>query len=90
MIADGALDATFVKPNSHDWDLAAADLILREAGGTLLTSDGEAPVYGGARFAHGALVAGSGELLTAMADVDRAPTSALRIAETVLRQPISF
>ena len=38
MVADGALDATFVKPNAHDWDLAAADLILREAGGTLAAS----------------------------------------------------
>ena len=40
MIADGALDATFVKPNSHDWDLAAADLILSEAGGRLLDARG--------------------------------------------------
>jgi NADH-quinone oxidoreductase subunit B len=33
MVAEGSLDASFVKPNSHDWDLAAADLILGEAGG---------------------------------------------------------
>ena len=38
MIADGALDATFVKPNAQDWDLAAADLILREAGGGCSTA----------------------------------------------------
>ena len=41
MVADGSLDATFVKPNAHDWDIAAADLILREAGGALL--DQKAP-----------------------------------------------
>src|SRR5690606_6448012 len=35
MIAGGRLDATFVKPNARDWDLAAADLILSEAGGQL-------------------------------------------------------
>ena len=67
MVADGSLDASFVKPNSHDWDLAAADLILREAGGEVLDVHGKAPVYGGSEIRHGALVAGSGELLAAMA-----------------------
>ncbi|HEY6631864.1 MAG TPA: 3'(2'),5'-bisphosphate nucleotidase CysQ, partial [Rhizobiaceae bacterium] len=46
MVADGSLDASFVKPNSHDWDLAAADLILCEAGGGLLDEHGKAPTYG--------------------------------------------
>nr|WP_281409983.1 inositol monophosphatase family protein [Rhizobium sp. G21] len=32
MIADGRLDATLVKPHAHDWDLAAAELILVNAG----------------------------------------------------------
>ena len=41
MVAEGSLDASFVKPNSHDWDLAAADLILREAGGRLLDERGK-------------------------------------------------
>jgi myo-inositol-1(or 4)-monophosphatase len=40
MIAAGKLDATFVKPNAHDWDIAAADLILTEAGGALLDGHG--------------------------------------------------
>ncbi|MEQ1953318.1 3'(2'),5'-bisphosphate nucleotidase CysQ [Mesorhizobium sp. CN2-181] len=69
MIADGSLDATFVKPNAHDWDLAAADLILREAGGTLLNDRQEQPPYAGKIVSHGALAAGSGELLGVMADV---------------------
>jgi myo-inositol-1(or 4)-monophosphatase len=67
MVADGTLDASFVKPNSHDWDLAAADLILREAGGDLLDERGKAPTYGGAQIRHGALASGSGELLAVMA-----------------------
>jgi myo-inositol-1(or 4)-monophosphatase len=67
MVADGSLDASFVKPNSHDWDLAAADLILCEAGGEVLDVHGKPPVYGGSEIRHGALVAGSGELLAAMA-----------------------
>jgi myo-inositol-1(or 4)-monophosphatase len=69
MIADGKLDATFVKPNAQDWDLAAADLILREAGGKVLTYKGKPPVYGGAVTTHGKLVAGSGRLLDAMGRV---------------------
>lgn len=72
MVADGALDASFVKPNSHDWDLAAADLILHEAGGNLLDEHGRRPAYGGAEIRHGALVAGSGDLLATMAGVIRA------------------
>lgn len=69
MVADGALDATFVKANSHDWDLAAADLILREAGGQLLEADGAQPLYAGAEIRHGVLVAGSGGLLASIARV---------------------
>ena len=69
MIANGALDATFVKPNAHDWDIAAADLILREAGGQLLDQHGRAPLYAGEVTRHGALAAGSGELLAVLAGV---------------------
>lgn len=67
MVADGRLAATFVKPNSQDWDLAAADLILHEAGGAILDDRGAAPTYGSAETSHGSLVAGWGELLEAMA-----------------------
>lgn len=69
MVASGRLDGTFVKPNSHDWDLAAADLILRRAGGAVLNAQGEAPFYAGVDPRHGALAAGSGPLLRDMAGV---------------------
>ena len=73
MIANGKLDATFVKPNAHDWDIAAADLILSEAGGALLDHGGKPPRYAGEVTSHGALAAGSGELLGVLAGViDRA------------------
>lgn len=72
MVADGTLDASFVKPNSRDWDLAAADLVLHEAGGDVLDENGRQPTYGGRETRHGALVAGSGDLLAAMADTIRA------------------
>lgn len=74
MVASGELDGTFVRPNSHDWDLAAADLILRRAGGAILTETGAPPVYAGHDPRHGALVAGSGRLLDDMAAVIAAGT----------------
>ncbi|MBZ9990747.1 3'(2'),5'-bisphosphate nucleotidase CysQ [Mesorhizobium sp. BH1-1-5] len=69
MIAAGKLDATFVKPSAHDWDIAAADLILTEAGGALLDRAGKPPRYAGEVINHGALAAGSGELLSVLAGV---------------------
>ncbi|MGO4352149.1 3'(2'),5'-bisphosphate nucleotidase CysQ [Rhizobium sp. RAF36] len=55
MVADGRLEGTFVKPNSHDWDLAAADLILERAGGQLTGLDGKPVIYNRAAVSHGAL-----------------------------------
>lgn len=63
MVAAGDLDATLVKPNAHDWDLAAADLILRRAGGGIRTEAGVAPAYGGRETRHGTLVAAAEALL---------------------------
>lgn len=66
MIASGRLDATFVKPNAQDWDLAAADLILSEAGGRIVDAAGREPLYGRQSTSHAALAASSGELVLAM------------------------
>ncbi len=63
MVAAGRLDATFVKPHSHDWDIAAAEVILREAGGHLLDETGRTPPFAGRDPRHGKLLAGSGPLL---------------------------
>lgn len=41
LVATGRLTATFVKPNAHDWDIAAADLILHESGGILCDENGD-------------------------------------------------
>lgn len=66
MVASGALDATYVKPHSRDWDLAAADLILEEAGGAILDAAGQRLRYRVPERPHGPLVAGSGELLAVL------------------------
>jgi myo-inositol-1(or 4)-monophosphatase len=56
-VADNTLDAAFAGGNSHDWDLAAADLLVHEAGGALTTLDGATLSYNGATPTHGMLVA---------------------------------
>ncbi len=56
-VASGALDAGFASENSNDWDIAAADLILEEAGGRLASLDGRALVYNRKEIRHGLLTA---------------------------------
>jgi myo-inositol-1(or 4)-monophosphatase len=56
-VADGTLDLAFASSNSHDWDLAAADLLVHQAGGALTTFAGQTLVYNRADPLHGALVA---------------------------------
>lgn len=69
-IADATIDAGLISTDARDWDLAAADLILREAGGLLSGIDGEAVIYNREMPIHGRLIASagglSGPLLAAM------------------------
>ncbi len=57
MVADGRLDATFIKANAHDWDIAAAMLLLTEMGGRLLRPDGGDVKLCGTTPRHGPLLA---------------------------------
>ena len=45
LVADGSFDATVSLSAKRDWDLAAADIILREAGGRISDRHGAALVY---------------------------------------------
>jgi myo-inositol-1(or 4)-monophosphatase len=56
-VADGAIDATIAGGASHDWDLAAADLLVHEAGGALTPFDGAPLIYNRPEPVHGMLVA---------------------------------
>jgi myo-inositol-1(or 4)-monophosphatase len=56
-VAEGTLEAAFVSHSGHDWDLAAADLLVHEAGGTLTTLGGEPPIYNRVDPVHGPLFA---------------------------------
>ncbi|WP_439572218.1 3'(2'),5'-bisphosphate nucleotidase CysQ [Phreatobacter sp.] len=44
-VAVGEIDAGLAGGASHDWDLAAADLLVHEAGAALTGLDGAVPVY---------------------------------------------
>lgn len=61
-VASGALDAGFASENSNDWDIAAADLILHEAGGRLASLDGCAIVYNRSETRHGVLTAAPAQI----------------------------
>jgi myo-inositol-1(or 4)-monophosphatase len=56
-VAQGELDAAFASPGSHDWDLAAADLLVHEAGGLMTDFAGRPLRYNARRIRHGALIA---------------------------------
>jgi len=56
-VADRRIDIAFAGGQSRDWDLAAADLIVHEADGTLTTIAGEPIVYNRPEVTHGVLVA---------------------------------
>ena len=56
-VAQGAVDAAFASGNAHDWDLAAADLLVHEAGGALTTFVRESLIYNKPQPVHPPLVA---------------------------------
>jgi myo-inositol-1(or 4)-monophosphatase len=59
MAARGAVDFAVAAENSHDWDIAAADLLLEEAGARLIGASGERLLYNGRHVRRGALLATS-------------------------------
>jgi myo-inositol-1(or 4)-monophosphatase len=56
-VAQGSLDAAFAGGQSHDWDLAAANLIVQEANGNMTALSGDAIRYNRREVTHGVLVA---------------------------------
>jgi myo-inositol-1(or 4)-monophosphatase len=56
-VAHGAIDAAFAGASSHDWDLAAADLLVHEAGGAMTDFSGGTLIYNRPALEHGPLVA---------------------------------
>jgi myo-inositol-1(or 4)-monophosphatase len=56
-VGSGALDAALSSGGSHDWDLAAAHLLVHEAGGLLTDFAGRALTFNRTKTVHGALIA---------------------------------
>jgi myo-inositol-1(or 4)-monophosphatase len=56
-VAQGEYDVAIAGVDSHDWDLAAADLLVHEAGGALTAVGGGTVIYNRPVSRHGMLVA---------------------------------
>ena len=57
LVAEGQIEAGLASTNAHDWDIAAADLIVHEAGGFLGDRQGARPLYNQPSPKHGILAA---------------------------------
>jgi len=66
-VAQGAIDAAFASGNAHDWDLAAADLMVHESGGALTTFGGRPLIYNKPEPLHPPLVAAGPQRHAALA-----------------------
>jgi myo-inositol-1(or 4)-monophosphatase len=75
-VAHGELDAAIAGGNGHDWDLAAADLLVHEAGGLMTALDGRALIYNRPDPVHGVLIAAGCERQAALAVLIRAQSGA--------------
>jgi myo-inositol-1(or 4)-monophosphatase len=56
-VAEGSIDVGLVSSNAQDWDIAAADLILHEAGARLTDLEGAPPVYNRPHPIHSEMIA---------------------------------
>lgn len=63
MVAAGRVDVGAARGGPSDWDLAAADLLVQEAGGVLTDLSGRLPVYNRPSTGHPALIAASKQLI---------------------------
>jgi myo-inositol-1(or 4)-monophosphatase len=61
-VATGEIDAALASANANDWDLAAPDLLVHEAGGRMTDAEGRVLVYNLSSHIHGALIAAGGKL----------------------------
>jgi len=65
-IADAQFDCCVTLRPKNDWDVAAADLILSEAGGKLTTGDGHELVFNREKPLHKHIVAGTEPIIPAL------------------------
>jgi myo-inositol-1(or 4)-monophosphatase len=68
-VAKGDCDIAIAGPNSHDWDLAAADLLVHEAGGVVAPLGGGSVAYNRPVPRHGTLIATGRDRFAAFAEL---------------------
>lgn len=66
LVASGDADATISLTPKCDWDIAAADLILKEAGGKISTQSGVDLSYNKPKIRHTGVVASNGPLFNTL------------------------
>ena len=66
LVADGRFDGAITMAGTHDWDLAAADVIIREAGGVITSIEGASPQYNRAAVAQPSVLAAGPALHAAL------------------------
>lgn len=76
-VATGELDVALASANSYDWDIAAADILVQEAGGSLTGYDGKVLRYNASIPRHGALVCSGTRLHAPMLELARSAFGAL-------------
>ncbi|RCL00723.1 MAG: myo-inositol-1(or 4)-monophosphatase [Candidatus Tokpelaia sp. JSC189] len=69
LLSRGCLDAVFIRSGCHDWDIAAADIILRQSGGIIVGLEEQSVLYLQAPFCHDFLVAGRNQNIRKMLDI---------------------
>ena len=71
-VAQAELDGAIAGGSAHDWDLAAADLLVHEAGGLMTALDGGTLTYNRPEPIHGVLVAAGRERHATLIELMRA------------------
>jgi myo-inositol-1(or 4)-monophosphatase len=62
LVAAGEFDATFSLTRKSDWDIAAGDLVVHEAGGLMTDRDGNVLTYNRASTEHGSVACAGPQL----------------------------
>lgn len=64
LVASGEFDATLSLTQKSDWDLAAGDLIVHEAGGVVTTRESDLLIYNRQNVVHGSVICAGPQLHT--------------------------
>ena len=72
-VAEGSVDVGLVSADARDWDIAAAEIVLTEAGGRLTDFAGQTPPYNRPDPCHGELAAAPAELHARVIEAITAP-----------------